>query len=119
MEEDDDEGEESVDKSENANEPIILAPSEVAQAFSHFSYEATGRKRLICDLQGVFEEERNELHFSGPAIHDYNHRHERRRMVHGRTDRGQKGMAMRCTRVNRRVYILRFLMRHSRKSNAS
>ena len=36
---------------------------DVAQAFSHFSYWATGRKRLICEL-------------------------------HGRTDRGRKGMAL-------------------------
>jgi len=66
VEEDDDEGEESVDKSENANEPIILTPSEVAQAFSHFSYEATGRKRLICDLRVYLK--KKKMNYTSQAL---------------------------------------------------
>ncbi len=74
--------------------PVVYSPSEVAQAFSHFSYWATGRKRLICDIQGVFCEEVNTLRLSDPVIHYYNHLKEDKRMVHGRTDRGRKGIEM-------------------------
>jgi Alpha-kinase family len=74
--------------------PIKFTASDVAQAFSHFSYLATGKKRLICDLQGVFDEKSNTLKFSDPVIHYFDHRRQERRGVHGRTDRGRKGMAM-------------------------
>jgi hypothetical protein len=74
--------------------PIKFSASEVSQAFSHFSYLATGRKRLICDLQGVFDEASNTLKFTDPVIHYFNHRKQERENVHGRTDRGRKGVAM-------------------------
>ena len=73
---------------------IKFSASEVAQAFSHFSYMATGRKRLICDLQGVFDEKSNTLMFTDPVIHYFNYRKQERKNVHGRTDQGRKGMAM-------------------------
>jgi len=76
------------------NESLVFSPFEVAQAFSHFSYYASGKKRLICDLQGVFEEKSNLLKFSDPVIHYHNPHRQERRGVHGRTDRGKKGMAM-------------------------
>ncbi|KAL7573926.1 hypothetical protein ACA910_001938 [Epithemia clementina (nom. ined.)] len=72
--------------------PITFSASEVAQAFSHFSHQATGKKRLICDLQGVFDEKENLLKFSDPVIHYYNPGKTDKRTVHGRTDLGQKGM---------------------------
>jgi len=78
----------------NRNNSIKFTASEVAQAFSHFSYLATGWKRLICDLQGVFDEASNTLKFTDPVIHYYNYRKQDRENVHGRTDRGRKGMAM-------------------------
>ena len=31
---------------------IEVTPDDVAQAFSHFSYNYTGRQCVICDLQG-------------------------------------------------------------------
>ena len=70
---------------------LTFSPSEVAQAFSHFSYRATGRKRLICDIQGVYDEDTNVLKLSDPVIHYYNQRNEERKGVHGSTDRGRKG----------------------------
>jgi hypothetical protein len=90
-----DEEEEDSDDDEHAAptlQPVCFTPSEVAQAFSHFSYWATGRKRLICDLQGVFDEKENVLRLSDPVIHY--HSHSNRRFVHGRTDRGWKGIGM-------------------------
>jgi hypothetical protein len=74
--------------------PIVFTPFEVAQAFSHYTYLATGKKRLVCDLQGVYDEKRNELKLSDPVIHYYNQFRSDRRLVHGRTDRGRKGIAM-------------------------
>ena len=74
--------------------PKVFSASEVAQAFSHFSYYATGKKRLICDLQGVFDANENLLRFSDPVIHYHNPNKLERRSVHGRTDLGKKGMAM-------------------------
>lgn len=72
----------------------VFTPSEVAQAFSHFSYWASGRRRLICDLQGVYDEKANLIMLSDPVIHYYNHRMEHRQNVHGMTDRGRKGIKM-------------------------
>jgi Mg-chelatase subunit ChlD len=88
-EEDEDSNEESVN---NDVRSIVFTPSQVAQAFSHFSYHESGRKRLVCDLQGVFNDEKNLLQFSDPVIHYYNHEDEGRKNVHGRTDRGRKGI---------------------------
>jgi Mg-chelatase subunit ChlD len=86
--------EEESDEDETHIVPILYTPSQVAQAFSHFSYCESRRKRLVCDLQGVYDEKNNVLRFSDPAIHYYNHLREDRRMVHGRTDRGRKGIGM-------------------------
>jgi hypothetical protein len=90
----DDEDEEESDEDERHIVPILYTPSQVAQAFSHFSYCESRRRRLVCDLQGVYDEKNNVLRFSDPAIHYYNHLREDRRMVHGRTDRGRKGIGM-------------------------
>ena len=98
-----DEGSEDDDSSETDGEQearvepfqsVVFSPHEVAQAFSHFTYWASGRKRLVCDLQGVFDEKENVLRFSDPVIHYYNPHRKDRRQVHGRTDRGGKGVAM-------------------------
>jgi hypothetical protein len=89
-----DDSESDVEGEQNIVEQIIFTPFDVAQAFSHFSYWATGRKRLVCDLQGVYDPELNQLQLSDPVIHYYNHRDADRTNVHGRTDRGRNGMAM-------------------------
>jgi hypothetical protein len=97
------EGSDSDDSSDEDNEslkclsqssPIVFSPFEVAQAFSHFTYLATGRKRLVCDLQCVYDEKRNELRLSDPVIHYYNQFRSDRRLVHGKTDRGRRGISM-------------------------
>ncbi|KAL7546824.1 hypothetical protein ACHAWF_010155, partial [Thalassiosira exigua] len=90
-----DEEDSTSDQSQSlARQEIVYTPSEVAQAFSHFSYWATGRKRLICDLQGVHDEKSNIIKLSDPVIHFYDHRRESRRNVHGATDKGSKGIKM-------------------------
>jgi len=94
--EDEEEDSESESQPNISNNKVssIFSQSEVAQAFSHFSYWATGRKRLICDLQGVFDEKTNILRLSDPVIHYYNQHNETRQNVHGMTDRGRKGIRM-------------------------
>ena len=81
------------DDEDTSGDAIVFSPFEVAQAFSHFSYLASGRKRLVCDLQGVYDEARNTMILSDPVIHYWNPvgTNERRR-VHGNTDYGRKGM---------------------------
>jgi len=71
---------------------ITFSAYEVAQAFSHFSYAISGRKRLICDIQGVHDKQANLMKISDPVVHYYNRRKEHRRCVHGHTDLGLEGM---------------------------
>ena len=70
--------------------PVCFTASEVAQAFSHYTFYATGKKRLVCDLQGVFDETANVLRLSDPVIHYRSY--SGRRQVHGITDRGESGI---------------------------
>lgn len=65
--------------------------TQVAQAFSHFTYIVTGKKRLVCDLQGVVAGGRM-LRLSDPVIHYHDPGQARRKHVHGATDRGRKGI---------------------------
>jgi len=83
--------EEESNDEDNEGFQIQFTAFEVAQAFSHFTFVTTGRKRLVCDLQGVFDEEANVLRFSDPVIH-YSNPRSGRRGVHGLTDRGEKGI---------------------------
>ena len=93
----DDEDEEDSDSSDQGNaygnkSKVTFTPTQVAQAFSHFSYLHSDRKRLVCDLQGVYDAGTNRLQFSDPVIHYYNPQRTERRCVHGRTDRGREGI---------------------------
>lgn len=71
--------------------PVIFSPSTVAQAFSHFTYLETGKTRLVCDLQGVFDAKSNALLLSDPVIHYYDPRKPDRRCIYGYSDLGRKG----------------------------
>jgi hypothetical protein len=61
--------EESSDDEDYGIKRQIFSPSDVAQAFSHFTYCASGRKRLACDVQGVYDEQHGILKLSDPVIH--------------------------------------------------
>ncbi len=76
------------------DEGIFVKKEEVAQAFSHFSYIHSGKRMLICDLQGVFDNHKNIFNFTDPVIHYHDAKKEgaRTRGVYGRTDLGQKGI---------------------------
>jgi rRNA maturation protein Nop10 len=71
-----------------------LTPSSYLQAFSHFTYLFTNRKVLVCDLQGSYNHESIPPRFelTDPAIHYRSVKG--RRMVYGRTDKGQQGVQM-------------------------
>ena len=64
-------------------------PSDVPQAFSCWTYRYTKRKMLVCDLQGVLQNDENKYEFTDPVIH-YRSR-SGRTCVFGITDRGRKG----------------------------
>ena len=66
-------------------EPTV---DDVPQAFTHWTYEASRRKRMVCDLQGFFTGGRFVL--VDPVIHSDG---DGGGGAFGRTDRGQKGMA--------------------------
>lgn len=64
---------------------------DIPQAYSHFTYNASGRRFLVCDLQGVLDTNRQPPVFelTDPAIH-YKNRTDR--IDFGRTDLGEKGI---------------------------
>jgi len=73
---------------------LFVTKEEVAQAFSHFSYIHSGKKMLICDLQGVYDRSKKTLTLTDPVIHYHDARKVKKhnRGVYGRTDMGQKGI---------------------------
>lgn len=57
--------------------------SEIMQAFSHYSWVASGKSLIICDLQGV--ESGSRVTLTDPAIHSTS-------VVYGHTDLGNMGI---------------------------
>jgi len=55
-----------------------------AQAFSHFSYDASGGQKMVTDVQGVQQDD-DSLLLTDPAIHTLDHRY-------GPSDLGEKGV---------------------------
>jgi Mg-chelatase subunit ChlD len=85
-------------------------PSDYLQAFTHFTHRYTNKKVMVCDLQGVFDEEARPPTFelSDPAIH-YASR-TGREMVYGRTDKGKTGMNLfhtthKCSAICKHVLL--------------
>lgn len=118
--EDEDESDDEISESDNFVK--VFTASDVAQAFSHFTYWASGRKRLVCDLQGVYDEKANLLRLSDPVIHHTSF--SGRKHVHGRTDRGRKGKAMffethECTHLCRLMLRGFKRVRHQPRSTAA
>ena len=65
-----------------------FATTEVAQAFSCFTYWMSQRRLLVCDLQGILNKDApngHELELTDPVIHHKSHKY-------GRTDRGLDGI---------------------------
>jgi hypothetical protein len=93
--------------SEHTNSP---KPSDYLQAFTHFTHRYTSKKVMVCDLQGVFDDEASPPTFelSDPAIHYASSTG--REMVYGRTDKGKTGMNLfhkthRCSEICKHVLL--------------
>jgi len=52
---DDDDDDDGVIDLTGFDDYVSVTKNDVAQAFSHFSYVYSGKKMLICDLQGVYD----------------------------------------------------------------
>lgn len=72
-------------------EGVTFSVHDIPQAFSHFTYLASGRRFLICDLQGVLNTKLSSpvFEFTDPAIH---YKKLTDRVDFGRTDRGEVGI---------------------------
>jgi len=84
----------------NSDSTIDLKIGEVCltdflHAFSHWVYVFTHNKMIVCDLQGVLDEEGRYPVFrlTDPAINSKNRKHHR----YGRTDAGMKGIRLFCS----------------------
>ena len=63
--------------------------TDVPQAFSHFSYEHSKGKQLVCDLQGVWNEEDGFV-LTDPVVHYVSENSKKH--VNGATDKGLEGV---------------------------
>lgn len=122
--EEDNENEEIVDENiEEAMKPstikttlisdaeIHFSITDIPQAFSHFSYLYSGRKMMVCDLQGVLSNTNGSSIFelTDPVIHYKST--SGHKQVYGRTDRGHKGINQffvthKCSEICR--YLIRY-----------
>ncbi|KAL7525196.1 hypothetical protein ACHAWF_001247 [Thalassiosira exigua] len=70
---------------------LCFSIEDVPQAYSHFTYLASGRNFLVCDLQGVLNTKSSPPVFelTDPAIH---YKKLTKRIDFGRTDRGEAGI---------------------------
>ena len=66
--------------------PVV---SEVPQAFSHFTFEDTDRKKLVCDMQGVWNSTDGYV-LTDPVVHYVSK--SGRRHLNGATDKGHDGV---------------------------
>ena len=83
------------DEYEDVSYCYQVQAADIPQAFSHFTYRYTGRRKLVCDLQGVLSPpsacSKTPLYeFTDPVIHFVSLTGRKNRF--GRTDRGKKGI---------------------------
>eukprot|EP00966_Prymnesium_polylepis_P177151 4103151-Prymnesium_polylepis.1 len=72
--------------SSDEEESTTIHAREVPQSFSHFTYEASQGKQLVCDIQGVWNSEDGYV-LTDPVVHSMNDGKRR-----GATDSGLSGM---------------------------
>jgi hypothetical protein len=81
MEENEDE-----DEDEDDQEDPILLLNQVPQCFSHFTHSHTRGKKLVCDVQGVWNKV-DGFTLTDPVFHSTEHKHK-----NGATDKGSNGI---------------------------
>ena len=91
-EEDEDEEYDDSDSDKDNTKEYNIDPLDIPQAFSHFTYRYTKRQLLVCDLQGVLNDNPPHYDLTDPVIHFRSKRGGKRRSLFGRTDRGRKGI---------------------------
>ena len=67
-----------------------ILPSDIPQAFTHWTYVFTNRKSMVCDLQGelTIVDHKPIFKFTDPCIHNMKHCGGKK---YGRTNMGHKG----------------------------
>ncbi len=105
IEEEEEEEEELRDESEQSGEeeggwrqqpmseaPVAFKFEDIPQAFTHFTFERSRRKMMVCDLQGALDTASSPAVFelTDPVIH-YNSSSGRKN-VYGRSDGGLQGI---------------------------
>lgn len=72
-------------------EGLSISVEDIPQAYSHFTYLASGRKYLVCDLQGALNTNVSPPVFelTDPAIH---YKTQTNRMTFGSSDGGEEGI---------------------------
>lgn len=81
----------SASASISSSSALTITLEQYPQAFSHFSFDKSERKLLVCDLQGVLDQSKRPPVFelTDPVIHS-NFR--QRKHKYGRTDHGRDGI---------------------------
>ena len=82
---------EDEDEDEDGDSDVEIDVDEVPQAFSHFSYEASGGKQLVCDLQGTWNSHDGFV-LTDPVVHYVSSRNPHRKHKNGATDKGRDGV---------------------------
>lgn len=82
-----DEDDEEDSDGEEEEERIPIELDDIPQAFSHFSYEHSAGRQLVCDLQGVWNADDGYL-LTDPVVHQVGEQ----RYINGATDKGLVGI---------------------------
>ena len=76
---------------EDEDEEDAIDVYDVPQAFSHFTYEASGGRKLVCDLQGTWNVEDGFI-LTDPVVHYVSSRNPDKKHKNGATDKGLDGI---------------------------
>jgi hypothetical protein len=87
---DDDDGDFSSGRGRDDCGLAMIEIDDIPQAFSHFTYEYSNRKKLVCDLQGVWNADDGFV-LTDPVIHHVSPE-EGRKHRNGATDKGFEGV---------------------------